>query len=348
MSRTLRKGCSGADVQELQISLLALGKDPGVIDGIFGEQTRLAVVDFQDDFDQLDDDGIVGPATREAIDQALGKTPTPPDSEDVDQAEPTTAASVGADERVCCDETWAQFQTLIALLDAHPVVYGPGRGLWHDGKFVITYGPGKLGSKDWKAKTGKVGPSFHCSSWTNFVMGVLARRNEEYTHAGNIPALSKVCEAPNAAVTERNVGTWRGYGDICVRFMSDGSTRKRGWYPQGGRIVDLQEIWQRRSEMPTFFVCGQSSKRSDGNMKWWHHTVLFVIDHRQDGSPLYRIAADGLVKNKVWSAGRMVYRRIDADEVAQDTKKRCYRGYVLRLPKSFSRPVAEVVTEDQL
>lgn len=38
-------------------------------------------------------------------------------------------------------------------------------------------------------------------------------------------------------------------------------------------------------------VCAQSTKRSTGWL-WWHHAVVYVVDHR-DQHRLYRIAADG-------------------------------------------------------
>lgn len=347
MRETLKRGSRGADVQQLQLALRTLGKDVGDVDGIFGRRTEEAVEDFQDDYEHLRVDGKVGPQTWAALRQAVNLTEAPEDAEDVSEPEDAGPVALASEELKCSDETWAQFQALVELVTSHPVVYGPGRGLWSEGKFVVTYGPGKLGSKSWKSQTGKLGPSFHCSAWTNFVMGVLARYNEDYCHAGNIPPLWEICDKPNQRFYRDGVGHFRGYGDICVRLMSDGSSRQRGWYPDRGRIFDMQELWDRRASLPTFVVVGQSSKRSDGAIKWWHHTVLFVVDHRQPGSPLYRIAADGYVNRAgEWSARPMVYRRIEEAEVAQDSKSRCYRGYVLRLPQSFDRPVAKVELED--
>ena len=46
----------------IQSLLSRIGYDPGPIDGIFGQQTRQAVIDFQVD-NGLTPDGIVGPAT---------------------------------------------------------------------------------------------------------------------------------------------------------------------------------------------------------------------------------------------------------------------------------------------
>jgi peptidoglycan hydrolase-like protein with peptidoglycan-binding domain/predicted chitinase len=62
----LQVGSSGPMVEELQRKLASLGFDPGSIDGIFGEQTEEAVLEFQESR-ELDTDGVVGPQTRAAL-----------------------------------------------------------------------------------------------------------------------------------------------------------------------------------------------------------------------------------------------------------------------------------------
>lgn len=64
-SRTLFKGCKGTDVKGLQDLLIALGYDL-TADGNFGETTKVAVIDFQNNHD-LTADGRVGKATLAAI-----------------------------------------------------------------------------------------------------------------------------------------------------------------------------------------------------------------------------------------------------------------------------------------
>ena len=59
---TLRRGCSGEEVKELQETLILKGYDPGTADGIFGGRTEAAVKAFQTDYG-LTADGIVGDKT---------------------------------------------------------------------------------------------------------------------------------------------------------------------------------------------------------------------------------------------------------------------------------------------
>jgi hypothetical protein len=66
----LRQGSQGAQVRDLQSALKALGFDPGVIDGIFGAQTGVAVRDFQGAHN-LDADGVVGARTQATLNARL-------------------------------------------------------------------------------------------------------------------------------------------------------------------------------------------------------------------------------------------------------------------------------------
>ncbi len=65
--RSLQLGSNGDDVLKLQKALLAKGFKPGDLDGVFGENTRGAVMAFQRSIKSKSIDGIVGPKTRLAL-----------------------------------------------------------------------------------------------------------------------------------------------------------------------------------------------------------------------------------------------------------------------------------------
>lgn len=66
-SRTLRYGDRGWRVVHLQCVLRSMGYPTVAIDGVFGPNTRRAVVDFQYYIANLDPDGVVGPLTWRAL-----------------------------------------------------------------------------------------------------------------------------------------------------------------------------------------------------------------------------------------------------------------------------------------
>lgn len=66
----LKRGDLGEAVKRLQETLKRLGHDPGLVDGIFGVKTEMAVRAFQNDA-KITVDGIVGPKTWAALEKAL-------------------------------------------------------------------------------------------------------------------------------------------------------------------------------------------------------------------------------------------------------------------------------------
>jgi hypothetical protein len=70
---TLKSGDSGDEVKQLQEALAALGYDVGEADGVFGAATEDAVKQFQAD-SGLGADGVAGPQTLTAINEALAAT----------------------------------------------------------------------------------------------------------------------------------------------------------------------------------------------------------------------------------------------------------------------------------
>lgn len=71
----LREGASGASVKKLQKCLLGVGFNPGKIDGVFGAQTKKAVLSFQKS-KHLTQDGIVGRDTWAALGVSCNTAPT--------------------------------------------------------------------------------------------------------------------------------------------------------------------------------------------------------------------------------------------------------------------------------
>ena len=73
----LAVGDIGDSVSQLQSRLQALGYYQGGIDGVFGSGTEAAVMAFQAS-QGLNPDGIVGNATRNALNQPIAANPAPP------------------------------------------------------------------------------------------------------------------------------------------------------------------------------------------------------------------------------------------------------------------------------
>lgn len=326
----LKRGSSGPAVVELQQNLIKLGYEPGGTDGDYGPKTEAAVLAFQLDYSDVDDDGVDGPQTDAKIRRVLNAAPVTPQ-------QPTSYVP-------CNNATWLAFEQVVSVVTT-VARYGPGRGLFHDGRLVATCGPGDLGLKNWKNFIGLPYPSFHCTSWTNFILGWLLRRNENYTHAGNIPELFDLL-TQSAALHEVPQDGWvlryRGYGDACFKLQPDGSGAKRNGV---GNYFDARELLARRGSLPSFIVCGQSTRVGSG-WKWWHHTVLFTTR----GGRLFRIAADGYRDPvKGWSAKPMQYVEI-TDKNVSSFDGAIYQAYGVRPDEAGNygdptRPIVEVVAE---
>lgn len=71
-TRTLKVGCTGDDVKELQKNLNLLGYNAGTPDGIYGNGTKDAVISFQKTYG-LSADGIAGTNTLDAINTTVNR-----------------------------------------------------------------------------------------------------------------------------------------------------------------------------------------------------------------------------------------------------------------------------------
>jgi peptidoglycan hydrolase-like protein with peptidoglycan-binding domain len=67
----LRRGDTGPAVRQLQSSLRSLGKNPGPVNGVFGSETELAVLSFQQEGNLSPATGIATPATLAQIENRL-------------------------------------------------------------------------------------------------------------------------------------------------------------------------------------------------------------------------------------------------------------------------------------
>ena len=86
---TLRNGCRGDEVKELQTQLILLGYSPGTADGIFGSRTEAAVKAYQADMG-LTADGVVGPKTW----AALSGTEVTEEQEETKEQEPVEGSAI--------------------------------------------------------------------------------------------------------------------------------------------------------------------------------------------------------------------------------------------------------------
>lgn len=278
----LKRGDNGDEVKTLQLKLKAAGYDPGDIDGNFGGKTEAALLAFQTDRPDVNDDKVYGPRTAGALDQALAKR----------DKEKTLANPQAPAPAPCNKEVWDEFLATMATICNHPVMYGPGRGLWVNGQFLITYNPGSQVKgdnwKSWPNVKSKPYASFHCTSYVNFIASWLQKRNQDYTHAGNCISFFDLMEKGPEVRFWPGVGPVCGFGNCMTSIAPDGSGTKRSGF---AHAMDLQEIYDRRASLPTFLFFVQSTKKA-GYWNKWHHTGLYVVDHN-DNHRLYRWAADG-------------------------------------------------------
>lgn len=286
MTRTLRRGDEGPEVAELQRALIAAGYDVGPArdDGDFGGRTQAAVLAFQVDRPEIPDTGIADELTQVKLLSVVGERGVPP-------------APLHPVELVRCnDETWTAWRKFVTDICAN-VRYGPGRGIWDPklGALVVTYAPGRYSKpsdlQTWRNALGKLFAAFHCTSLTNFGLSFLERRNQDYTHAGNIPQLHDLMTMNSTVHQIKDAGPVRGFAECCSFIRSDGSGEKRiaaKGYRRPAGFVDIRELFERRSSLTTFVAFEQSSLFSSGWLEL-HHTGFFVF---RDGI-MSRFAADG-------------------------------------------------------
>lgn len=241
-------------------------------------------------------------------------------------------------------ETLAAFDRFVASLAG--VCYGPGRGIWENGRFVITYAPGRRSGvadvKVWQNVKGTLYPALHCTSFTNLFLSWLLKRNELFTHGGNGPDLMELLATDSAIHTVPNKWSYRGFKGACTLITPDGSGIARSGFKRWP-VVDAKELLDRAraGTLPTFVLFSQSTPRLGLTD---HHTGLY---HVRDGR-LFRIAADGMVVDRKYTAQPMHYIEVTDANVGA-LMGAVYRIYgVDTADGSYgdpSKPFAEVVLE---
>lgn len=68
MDTVLKVGATGNKVKDIQYKLNIIGYSSGIVDGVFGSNTKSAIIKFQKDFGLIGD-GIVGKDTYNALDK---------------------------------------------------------------------------------------------------------------------------------------------------------------------------------------------------------------------------------------------------------------------------------------
>ena len=328
----IKRGQTNDKVKGIQEQLKQLTLYAGAIDGMFGPNTERAVKAFQTSRSLLVD-GIVGPQTNAALLKAT-KPKTAPPSDPNRPREPKTAPPTHDNISACSQASWDRFEEFKNCLlgqnntNEH-VVYGPGRGLFVEDKWVVSYGPARLNRKKWAVKGGKTGPSLHCSSLTNLFLGFLLNYNEKWTHQGNMPSQTKMCLIDDGLhpLPQNKKIKYRGYGQSSRRLASNGDTAKR-WKMKGKFMMhrlDAVEVWERRKELATFNMWAQSTRKGrSSKMKWDHHVGLFVFDHTEDR--MWRLAADGYKgSGGAYSATPVRYGEVTEQWCKQDAHKKFYQ-----------------------
>lgn len=355
LPQPLRRGHRGAAVRRLQDDLVHLGADI-VTDGQFGRLTEAAVVDFQESHGLVVDGDMDArdlAALAEAVAAVAPATAAEPlGPRDLDE---TLWIRLGAALDLATGGAWS-----LALETGRPqpagrtaCVYGPGRGLWVErvraeremargrlapmdlgrapGVWVATRGPGALG-RSARLRSGREIPSFHCSSFTNWLAGIATGTNSRWTHTGNMPSLERLLdEHGRFSHTAQNTTVWcQGYGEYFSRLSPDGTTAEQHRLRGRGarRYLDAEELWRRRRELGALTLLGQSTLLRSGRWKYEHHTVA-LLRHPAWPDRLFRVAADGGRGGGGYSGTPMNIEVIDHREALRLERAALYYAHAL-------------------
>ena len=223
--RILMRGVKGGDVSLMQQRLFDLGYYTGEVDGVFGRQTRTAVMDFQRAHALEKVDGKAGPETLGMMfsDQAIvHTTPTPvptatPEATPAPTATPDIAGAPFAMESmemtvageqatlmVGRDEEGKILYPLCGLLERMGYEYALGAGSWQltreeDGREIALMTSGETGLCE-----GAMGAADGVVFLTDEQSRVYAYGGEAYVTAPLLAQLGFAVEATTAPVITQN------------------------------------------------------------------------------------------------------------------------------------------------
>ena len=218
----LKQGSKGTQVIEIQKFLSDQNYNLGSIDGIFGQKTKQAVINFQATHN-LTPDGIIGPKTIVLITPTttvttpvvapVAKTSTTSSG----SVAPTTTKSTGGSTATTTTETTAPSIPAVATnVVTSDSVASPSFTPWHCGLDIVdsrdsqTYGTVQIGDQCWTSKNMAYLPSVSPSSVSNFTTPVYyvydyqgtdtteAKTQTNFTTYGvlyNYPAAMTACPA---------------------------------------------------------------------------------------------------------------------------------------------------------
>ena len=336
----MRRGDRGEEVRELQAKLNRIGESLAE-DGGFGEKTEAAVVRWEAangrPADGIVDSYDLADISREAAEEAARA------AHDLagQRMEPSPAvwSRLSAALEIATDGGWGRAVESGKPAGAGPraAVYGPGRGLWlsaeaaelaeargqiapvkrgpEGGVWVMTCGPGALGLPA-RLRNGQRRPTFHCSSFTSWIAGIIVGLDGSWTHTGNMPSLESLLtkRGPFVHPGSTPVRVY-GMGDYFGAVAPDGSTAQRHKLRgrAASRYMDTLELWDRLPELPGILFFGQSTKRRDGSWTWEHHTGL-LVEHPAWKDRWFRLAADGSKAHGFYSGTPIDVEVIDRAE----------------------------------
>ena len=219
-------------------------------------------------------------AERRAFTLALSRQPTPEGATPPEPPPSRPSRPVVVGECKPPEPPAPEPRRALAPLDffkavkAHSPVYGPGRGAYREGE-------GLLITRDVGPGMGFPTPSFHCSSWTNFLAFAFSGRPPaEYTPRGNMANMIRLCQTPG--VMRWNT-PWdpdlylnlQAYGDLCK--------------DHGALRPDAFKALLSPGEAQRLYLVGESTYRG-GRWRHWHHTSAWAV---LPTGEVFRAAADG-------------------------------------------------------